>query len=85
MNALVAADALIVPLCPPFLAAEGLVNLLGSLDTVRNRLGTTGELLGILFTLVDAGGSTSRTVPTGLRHATRSRATARLANTAELA
>lgn len=55
VNALVAADALIVPLCPQFLAAEGLVHLLGSLDTVRNRLGVKGHLLGILFTMVDAG------------------------------
>ena len=67
VNALVAADALIVPLCPQFLAAEGLVNLLESLDTVRNRLGTKGQLLGILFTMVDARGSTSRTVRTALR------------------
>jgi chromosome partitioning protein len=67
VNALVAADALIVPLCPQFLAAEGLGNLLASLDTVRNRLGTRGELLGIVFTMVDAGGSTSRAVRASLR------------------
>jgi len=53
VNALVAADALIVPVSPQFLAAEGLVNLLTSLDTVRSRLGTKGWLLGILFTMVD--------------------------------
>jgi len=50
--------------CPPSLsligvnalvAADGLVSLLASLDTVRTRLGTKGRLLGILFTMVDPG------------------------------
>jgi chromosome partitioning protein len=67
VNALVAADALIVPLCPQFLAAEGLVSLLGSLDTVRNRLGTNGQLLGILFTMVDPARATSSEVRHRLR------------------
>jgi chromosome partitioning protein len=53
VNALVAADALIVPVTPQHLAVEGLVSLLGSVDTVRVRLGTRGRLLGILLTMVD--------------------------------
>jgi chromosome partitioning protein len=53
VNALVAAEALIVPVPPQFLAAEGLMGLLASLDTVRDRLGTKGRLLGILLTMVD--------------------------------
>jgi chromosome partitioning protein len=67
VNALVAADALIVPVWPQFLAAEGLVSLLASLDTVRNRLGTKGRLLGILFTMVDSNQSTSTEVRNRLR------------------
>ncbi len=55
VNALVAADALIIPVTPQYLAADGLVSLLASLDTVRTRLGTKGRLLGILFTMVDPG------------------------------
>lgn len=53
VNALVAADALIIPLVPQFLAVEGLVTLLGSMEKLRTRLGTRGRLLGILFTMVD--------------------------------
>ena len=54
VNALVAADGLIVPVTPQHLAAEGLVSLLASLDKVRRRLGTRGRLLGILLTMVDS-------------------------------
>jgi chromosome partitioning protein len=53
INALVAADALIVPVTPQPLAIEGLVSLLASLEKVRARLGTKGRLLGILLTMVD--------------------------------
>jgi chromosome partitioning protein len=53
VNALVAADALIVPVTPQHLAAEGLVSLLESLEKVRLRLGTKGRVLGILLSIVD--------------------------------
>jgi chromosome partitioning protein len=53
VNAIVAADALIVPVTPQHLAVEGLVSLLGSVDTVRAKLGTRSRLLGILLTMVD--------------------------------
>ncbi len=53
VNALVAADAVIVPVTPQHLAAEALVSLLASLDKVRTRLGTPGRLLGILLSIVD--------------------------------
>jgi chromosome partitioning protein len=52
VNALVAADALIVPVTPQHLALEGLVSLLSSVERVRVRLGTRGRLLGILLTMV---------------------------------
>ena len=53
INALVAADALIVPVVPHFLAVEGLVGLLASIDKVRARLETHNRLLGILLSMVD--------------------------------
>jgi chromosome partitioning protein len=67
INALVAADAVIVPVTPQHLAAEGLVSLLASLDKVRSRLGTKGHLLGILLTMVDAGRPLSSRVRERLR------------------
>ena len=53
VNALVASDALIVPVTPQPLAVEGLVSLLASLETVRVRLNTRNHLLGILVSMVD--------------------------------
>ncbi|MDQ3211340.1 MAG: ParA family protein [Acidobacteriota bacterium] len=53
VNAIVAADGLIVPVTPQHLAIEGLVSLLSSVDKVRSRLGTRTRLLGILLTMVD--------------------------------
>jgi chromosome partitioning protein len=53
VNALVAADALIVPVTPQHLAVEGLVSILSSVEMVRVRLGTRGRLLGILLTMVE--------------------------------
>ena len=54
VNALMAADALLVPVTPQFLAIEGLVSLLGAVDQVRTRLGSRAKLLGILLTMVTA-------------------------------
>jgi chromosome partitioning protein len=53
VNALVAADALIIPLPPQHLAVEGLISLLASVDKVRLGHGTKGRLLGVLLTMVD--------------------------------
>ena len=53
VNALVAADALIVPVTPQHLALEGLVSILSSVEMVRVRLGTRSRLLGILLTMVE--------------------------------
>jgi chromosome partitioning protein len=53
VNAIVAADALIVPVTPQHLAVEALVTLLASVEKVRVRLGTRTRLLGILLTMVD--------------------------------
>lgn len=53
INALVAADAYLVPVTPQYLALEGLVNLLEAVDRVRDGAGTRAELLGIVLTQVD--------------------------------
>lgn len=53
VNALVAADAFLVPVTSQFLAIEGLVSLLASVEKVRSRLGTRPRLLGILLTMVN--------------------------------
>lgn len=55
VNAVVAADALIVPVTPQHLAVEGLVSLLASVERVRARLATRNRLLGILLSIVDPG------------------------------
>jgi chromosome partitioning protein len=53
VNALMAADALLVPVTPHYLAIEGLVSLLGTLEQVRTRLHARARLLGILVSLFD--------------------------------
>lgn len=55
VNAIVAADGLVVPVTPQHLAVEGLISLLGSVDKVRARLSTHTRLLGILLSMVEPG------------------------------
>lgn len=55
VNALMAADSIIVPVTPQFLAIEGLVSLLSSVEQVKTRLGGKARLLGILLTMVSPG------------------------------
>ena len=57
VNALMASDALIVPVTPQFLAVEGLVSLLAAVDQVRTRLGSRVKLLGVLLMCVRGGHS----------------------------
>ena len=58
VNALLAADALVVPVTTHHLAIEGLVNLLSAVDQVRQRLGGRARVLGILMTMVGHNGVT---------------------------
>ena len=67
VNAIVAADGLIVPVTPQHLAIEGLVSLLTSVDKVRARLGTRTRLLGILLTMVEPGRATAAELRERLR------------------
>lgn len=54
VNALVACDRYLVPVTPHYLALEGLVNLLDAIQRVKAGVGSKGELLGILLTMVDS-------------------------------
>ncbi len=53
VNALAAADAVIVPVAPHRLDLEALGGFLALMNDLRPRLGRTPELLGILLTMVD--------------------------------
>ena len=53
VNALVAADAVLVPLQSEFFALEGLSQLLGTIDRVKAGLNRHLGLLGIVLTMVD--------------------------------
>ena len=53
VNALVAADGLIIPVTPQPLVVEGIASLLGSVETVRMRLNAGSHLLGLLLTMSD--------------------------------
>ena len=55
VNALVAADAFLVPVAPNFLALEGLTNMLQAVEQARRRLRARVRLLGILLTKVRGG------------------------------
>ncbi|MEE8408090.1 MAG: ParA family protein [Myxococcota bacterium] len=53
LNALCAADQLLVPTDMSVLALEGVGDILGAVDTLRNRLSRRIELCGILATRID--------------------------------
>ena len=53
INALVAADALLIPVQTDYLATHGLAQILQTAATVRDRLNPRLEILGILLTMVD--------------------------------
>lgn len=53
VNALVAADTVLVPLQSEFFALEGLSQLLGTIERVKAGLNRRLELLGIVLTMVD--------------------------------
>jgi chromosome partitioning protein len=54
VNALAAADRVLVPVQAEYYALEGLSQMVGSLDLVRRRLNPRLRLGGILLTMVDA-------------------------------
>lgn len=53
VNALVAADAFLVPATPQYFAIEGLVSVIAAVEQVRSRLNARARLLGVLLTMFD--------------------------------
>ena len=53
VNAMVAADAFIIPTPPEYLALEGLVGLMDAVQKIHEGIGDKCRLLGILLTKVD--------------------------------
>jgi chromosome partitioning protein len=53
INAIVAADGLVIPVVPEALPAEGLTTLLATIERVRARMTTRGGVVGILLSAVD--------------------------------
>jgi chromosome partitioning protein len=73
INALVAADGLIIPVVPQVLAVEGLVSLLASMERVRLQLGTRNKILGILLSMVEPASKGQTEVRNRLRAQYRER------------
>lgn len=53
LNALVAADAVLIPLHAEYFALEGLADLMATLDRVRQTLNPSLEIVGVLLTMHD--------------------------------
>jgi chromosome partitioning protein len=67
VNALVAADAFIVPVTPSYLALEGVVSLGETVRRVRQGIGEAAPILGVLLTMVDRTREASREAINQLR------------------
>ena len=62
VNALCAADELLVPLQCEYYALEGIAHLMNTFDLVRENLNTKTELLGVLLTMFDKRNNLSHQV-----------------------
>jgi len=67
LNALVAADALLVPLQVEFYALEGLSNLLQTVEAVRGRFNPKLEIQGVVLTMYDKRNGLSDAVANDVR------------------
>lgn len=67
LNALTAADAILIPLQCEYYALEGLARLMATVDLVRAQLNPRLELDGIVLTMVDLRNNLSRQVETEVR------------------
>lgn len=67
VNALVAADSLLIPIQCEFYALEGLSKLLESMRMVKGRLNPTLDIFGVLMTMYDARTTLSRQVVDNVR------------------
>lgn len=62
INALVAADAFIIPVAPSYLSLEGVVSLGEVVKNVRMNLGEAAPVLGVLLTMVDRDDQQTRSI-----------------------
>ncbi len=67
INALAAADAMIIPLQTEFFALEGLSQILRTLETVRARINPRIELQGVVLTMYDRRNNLSAQVEADVR------------------
>ena len=73
INALVAADGLVIPVTPEALAVDGLDNLLGSVERVRARMRAGVRILGLVLTQTDPQRKQGREIAERLRSEFRDR------------
>ena len=66
-NALVAADRIVCPVVPQFLALEGVQNLLGQTARVREATGSRVQALGLVLSMVDYRLKLTREIVDSLR------------------
>ena len=67
VNAMVASDAVIVPLQCEFFALEGLGQIINTIETVRDRLNPRLALQGVILTMYDRRNNLSREVEVDVR------------------
>jgi chromosome partitioning protein len=67
LNALTAADAVLIPLQCEYYALEGLANLVETVDLVRSQLNPRLEIQGIVLTMADARNNLARQVEAEVR------------------
>ena len=67
LNALCAADSVIIPTQPEFLSAKGLEQLLGTIGRVKKRMNPALKIDGILMTMVDSRMNFARDVSALIR------------------
>lgn len=68
VNALVAADKLLIPIQCEFYALEGVTKLLDSMKRVKTRLNPTLDIFGVLLTMYDGRTTLSRQVVSEVRN-----------------
>lgn len=68
INALVAADAFIIPVAPSYLSLEGVVSLGEVVKNVRMNLGEAAPVLGVLLTMVRRDDEQTRTIINEVRN-----------------
>jgi chromosome partitioning protein len=67
INALVAADAFIIPVAPSYLSLEGVVSLGEVVKNVRMNLGEAAPVLGVLLTMVQRDDEQTRAIISEVR------------------